>query len=174
MTTTTTFMMAPRDRNDSAEFFVNEKKKIPRKKVSFCSDVYVCKVLHHKDYTREERKKCWYPKKKLNRMKKELHYNTVQYMMMNSREDTNFCFRGLENRFGEEAFERRAIRTESQRLILEKQQELRNRHYVGESDETLPSNYILLSRFCSMKAYSMGVRDEREARKIPTFTRFEI
>jgi len=163
------------ERKDSAEISVYHDEKIDgstlqsQKKVSFCPDVYVIETLHLNNYTKKEKRRSWYLRSQLNRMKKELQ-STIQLMMAGGEElDTNdehFCLRGLENRSGEGAFKRRAIRMGARRLILEKQKELRNLHVVvpvGDSEGTIPSQYMLLSNFCSRRALHMGIKDEMDA-----------
>merc|ERR1712003_458254 len=96
-----------------------------QKKVSFCPNVSMIQTLHHKNYTRRERKNCWYKKSDFVEWKKDSQ-PTVNLMKAGESEGEGHCFRGLEHRVVTRARERRKIRMDAWRCIFKKQRELRH------------------------------------------------
>jgi len=74
----------PFERKDSAEMSVNngytEKKEIhnPKKEISFSPEVIMTETLHHKNYTMEEKRRCWYNQEDFVEIKKEYKKTVVE------------------------------------------------------------------------------------------------
>jgi len=172
---------SPLERKDSAEMSVNndcnEKKEIHNRKkdVSFDPEVIMTEVIHHKNYTMEEKIRCWYNQEDFAQIKKEFK-QTLELMKkaggIPKEQRQEYSFRGLENRMYERALARKINRKEARRAVFE-EQEIHRQHLENEEEkqlmrndaeeETIAARYSLYSKRCALKAYSMGLMDEAEA-----------
>jgi len=147
----------------------NQKKA---KRVSFCSEVIVTETLHHKNYTKKEKMKCWYIKSDFSQIKKGF-LPTIELMEAGEPEQQEHCFRGLENRIIKRALERREIRKEARRAVF-REEEFQRIYKEGEegqalmsdADEAIAARYIIFSKYSAFEAYNMGLMDEVEAFRI--------
>jgi len=152
-----------------------------QKLVSFDAEAYMTTTLHHKDYSREEREKCWYTKAEIFRRRKESQ-PIVLYMRRNNsgrggveeekveeeeaetevtNNDEIYCTRGLEHRIHDRASERKKNREDAWRAVLDEQctQSILGFHNVY----TIADRYIFVSRRCAIQAYRVGQMDENDA-----------
>jgi len=182
---------------DSAEIFVNEcdkeknlhrtihnEKDKKQNKVSFCPEVMMTEVIHHKNYTEGEKMRCWYLKSEQVQMRKEFQ-QAVQLMEADEleqkeHEDNEYCSRGLENFVVKRALERRKVIKAARREVFREQVIQRNFQEVGggkeqgiirNAEEAIAARYILFSNYCAFKAYNVGLRDEVTAFRILNFER---
>jgi len=143
-----------------------------RKRVFFYPEVIMIETLHHKNYTKEEKMRCWYSKSTddsdFMEMKKELQ-RTIHLMkkIMNSTKHTleeyekhskdRYSFRGLENRIN--SSKRKLVR-EGARSSVFQQIQTRN-----DDDEpaSIAEQYCHYAKQCAFEAYDMGLMDEVEA-----------
>jgi len=111
---------------------IKKQKDKKKGKVSFFPEANVTEVLHHKNYSTEEKVKCWYLKSDFIQIQKEFQ-ETVQLMKAGKLEDdrdrdnNKHCFRGLEYQITERAFERRIIVKASRRQVF-REQKIQRQH----------------------------------------------
>mmetsp|Transcript_4260 Transcript_4260/g.4942 ORF Transcript_4260/g.4942 Transcript_4260/m.4942 type:complete len:253 (+) Transcript_4260:93-851(+) len=148
-----------------------------RKRVFFYPEVIMIETLHHKNYTKEEKLRCWYTKSTIDsdsmEMKKELQ-RTVQLMkrIMNSPEYTlegserhskdQYTFRGLENRINPS--KRKLIRKEARNAVFQ-QKQTRNDD-DGDRTVSISERYSHYTKQCAFEASATGLKDEVEAFRI--------
>mmetsp|Transcript_13385 Transcript_13385/g.15356 ORF Transcript_13385/g.15356 Transcript_13385/m.15356 type:complete len:267 (-) Transcript_13385:356-1156(-) len=159
---------------------IKKQKDKKKGKVSFFPEANVTEVLHHKNYSTEEKVKCWYLKSDFIQIQKEFQ-ETVQLMKAGKLEDdrdrdnNKHCFRGLEYQITERAFERRIIVKASRRQVFReqkiqrqhlKQQGGRVQELLGYAEKEIAVRNVIFSRYCTIQAYNMGLADEAEAFRI--------
>jgi len=171
----------PKEKSDVCCFHNNnnDNDDVPtrRKRVSFYPEVIMIETLHHKNYTKEEKLRCWYTKSTIDsdsmEMKKELQ-RTVQLMkrIMNSPEYTlegserhskdQYTFRGLENRINPS--KRKLIRKEARNAVFQ-QKQTRNDD-DGDRTVSISERYSHYTKQCAFEASATGLQDEVEAFRI--------
>mmetsp|Transcript_12047 Transcript_12047/g.18481 ORF Transcript_12047/g.18481 Transcript_12047/m.18481 type:complete len:234 (-) Transcript_12047:116-817(-) len=126
------------------------------KEVSFCEKVIIFKTLHHCNYTKAERKQCWYATPelmKINRLK-EVTINLFHDGILESDTD-EFSLRGLEHRTIYTGKKRR-VKT-ARMVVLETQRYQRFNH-----PDNIMTCYKAASESCRLQAYVNGAMDEIE------------
>jgi len=168
-------------RNDVHTTFCNRKDERENNRVSFCPEVNMTEILHHKNYTKEEKSRCWYIKYDYVKTKKKLQRiiqltNTGELEQQEEDNDEHYS-RGLENHLFERAFERKVIREEARKAVLQEQELQRRRQFeegqevIKDAAEAIAARCILFSKQCAFEAYNMGLMDEVEAFRISDLKR---
>lgn len=126
------------------------------REVSFCEKVVIYKTLHHINYTKAERKKCWYATKELMEINslKEVTINLFLDGILESDTD-EFCLRGLEHRTIDTGKKRR-VKT-ARMVVLETQ-----RYQRFNLPDNIMICYKAATESCRLQAYANGTLDEIE------------
>jgi len=159
------------EKKDSAEIpRCNSLKKV--KRVSFYPMAMVIQTLHHKNYTKGEKIKCWYIKSDFDQMKIDFS-PTIELMEAGETEQQEHCFRGLENRIVQRLLERKAMRKEALKAVFQEEcfQSFHRKNKKGESSgissaEAIAVQYTIFSKYSAFEAYNIGLLDEVEAFRI--------
>jgi len=184
------------ERKDSAEISVNEyhaekscycikEEKVGVKVVSFYPEVLMTEVMHHNNYSDEEKMNSWYHQSEFIKIRKEARQTVTRLMKQEvekeepEQQDSNdddLCSRGLESYItNEHALKRLGVVKEIRRAVLEKQEMFRrhqNSQYkqgkgqgsIRKNNEGAIAAYcVSFSKHCALEAYDMGLRDRIEA-----------
>mmetsp|Transcript_38006 Transcript_38006/g.43393 ORF Transcript_38006/g.43393 Transcript_38006/m.43393 type:complete len:261 (+) Transcript_38006:442-1224(+) len=172
---------------DAAEISVNEYKKdksLPRiihnheneeqNRVSFDPEVVITRIIHHEDYTREEKMRYWYPKSEFAQMRKNFHQIghlvIADELEQKEHRDNEHCLRGLENFIDKRALERKKIINKARKEVLREQATQRSlkerkrgrskQKLIRSVEEAIAGRYRLLSKYCALEAHNVGLTDE--------------
>ncbi|KAG7354361.1 hypothetical protein IV203_003717 [Nitzschia inconspicua] len=94
------------------------------KSVSFLSTVKVSPCLHINDYTKQEKKLCWFSSEEMSNIKNDIR-ESIHLLCENiffSEEEEDICSRGLEVFMPQESAARRERRQDAIQAVLEEQQ----------------------------------------------------
>mmetsp|Transcript_8276 Transcript_8276/g.12737 ORF Transcript_8276/g.12737 Transcript_8276/m.12737 type:complete len:244 (-) Transcript_8276:11-742(-) len=135
-----------------------------RKHVSFDTEAYMAMVEHSIEYTEEERRRCWYAKSDLTRMKQETQ-STIQRMRFGEEvlDTENHCSRGLEHSLPFRSFERKTHRNHAW-LSVFKEQTIQDTYGVINQDK-IAQAYISANKCCAHEAHKTGLSDASWVRK---------
>jgi len=157
------------------------KKRI----VSFFPKVDIAEILHHTNYTKEEKEMSWYSKSDLQQIKEYFKKTMILRLTitnnnnLSSSEEKN-CF---ENRYIKRVLERNSIRKEARWAVLYEQEIQRREQYFSsekgwkddkderENSETtndaiekyIAERYNTFSKKSAANAYTTGLMDAEEA-----------
>eukprot|EP00548_Thalassiothrix_antarctica_P006115 CAMPEP_0194133442 /NCGR_PEP_ID=MMETSP0152-20130528/3618_1 /TAXON_ID=1049557 /ORGANISM="Thalassiothrix antarctica, Strain L6-D1" /LENGTH=210 /DNA_ID=CAMNT_0038828761 /DNA_START=25 /DNA_END=657 /DNA_ORIENTATION=+ len=157
---------------------------IRRVVVSFCAEVVVTEVLHHGNYTAEEKTSCWYLKSDFDQMKKEYRQRTKELIQSgrlnqqqqqeeqkdNESNDDDYCFRGLETLVRSRGFKKKQIRKQAWWSVFY-EQEMHRRYCFQQgrnefASHAIANRYGCYGRHCAYEAYKLGIQDAKEAFRI--------
>jgi len=167
-----------KDSEDSAEITVNNnlvqkgtRIHARKKKITFSPEVIMTETFHHKNYTKSEKKKCWYNLEDFSQIKQE-NKESVILTKGGRIQMQDHCFRGLENRVYESAMLRKRRRYQARMAVFEEQEMYRQRAEFAEGlflkdaeEKAIAARYNSQSNACAYEAYNRGLMDEMEASK---------
>jgi hypothetical protein len=139
----------------------------PSKSVSFNQSVRVQKVLHIRDYTKEEIASSFYSSSEMSCIKRDTKEAVQKLETLGIRKCrtalVNFCTRGLEQRTREGAKLRSQNKVTSVQTVIEEQKRQKSQ---GVCDPNrLAFVYLSESRHCLAMAQETGMDDEEESKE---------
>jgi len=167
------------EREEGNSIFVFEtKQKKKKKSVSFHPDVIMIEMLHHKNFTDEERRQYWHNKVDLllikqdiipivywmrsgiKLSKQDIHDDDDKYDECRDDNDDDYCTRGLEHRVYDRAMERKGHRIQGRDAVLEEQERQLALGMRFRNDNAIAFRYASVSNYCAFKAHEVGILDE--------------
>jgi len=147
-----------------------------RRKVTFSCTVEVTEILHYKEYTREEKKSCWYTLRDIARIKeRNVHIAKLfrenkkeeQVSLLLNDDDEEECSRGLEHRVVPGGG-RKNVRDAARAMVLNEQRNQQKMQESVRNPTMIAERYRTISRSCEIKAYRTGLMDQIQAAMPPT------
>jgi len=162
-----------------------QQHKMKKRIVSFFPKVDTAEILHHTNYTKEEKEMSWYSKSNLQQIKEDfkktmmLRLTITDNNNVSSSEEQN-CF---EDRYIKRVLERNSIRKEARWAVLYEQEIQRRKRYFSsekrwqdDNDETensettndaiekyIAERYNTFGKKSAANAYTTGLMDAEEA-----------
>jgi len=145
-------------RRFSGKLFAKGKDKKNIKKVTFNTEVSCNEVLHHNDFTEEEKVECWYSKSQFLQMRREARKIIHLFDNTTPTANENYCIRGLENLTAGRALVKMDIQRRSLLVVLLAQENRRT-----NNEEIIALHYGIFSKLCALKSYEIGLLDAEQA-----------
>mmetsp|Transcript_18574 Transcript_18574/g.28082 ORF Transcript_18574/g.28082 Transcript_18574/m.28082 type:complete len:231 (-) Transcript_18574:279-971(-) len=127
------------------------------KHVSFCEEVVMSEILHHRNYTEDERAHYWYTASELmeSNYSKEISVNLFKEGILKT-DTKEFSLRGIEHRTIDTGKRRR--RDKTRLAVLKEQQYQRSQGF--SNPEAVMACYVAANEPCRIKARRYGMMDE--------------
>lgn len=127
------------------------------KHVLFCEEVVMSEILHHMNYTEDEKEHYWYTASELmeSNYSKEIAVNLFKEGILKT-DTKEFSLRGIEHRTIDTGRSRR--RDTARLAVLNEQQHQRSRGF--SNPEAIMACYVAANEPCRIKARKHGMMDE--------------